>query len=404
MRNTSKANYLNKIKNMAEKEIFWHNYLESLKNLKNQQSNSNNNFNNSNNNNTNGISGNVSHNNNSSSNNNGESGNNKSNNATITNNNTTNSFMKMFFITIDRPFLQYYLSFKKNSSIQILMVNIITLFLVIPIIYLKYWNIFEFKADEYFESYTPVIVSLLMWLTFSMMCLLYFLVLHYSPTWFSKVLFCDECDAWFSLTSTIIFSRFLILLRTIVYIISIQQKSEHSIKDYCFDNIELDSPNNQVVGYIVFKIMINLTQVSVFTSLPFPYPFCICLCILELISQEITIFTCSFDLSAKYNFLTHYIGILLIPIYLIYFAIPPYYVTRSIYNIYESVELQLKIASRIKEILVFLSIDVKIPQKNLLDAIEAINFTGFKEDLNPLFKEIYAVSHLANVSVHHMYI
>jgi signal transduction histidine kinase len=246
--------------------------------------------------------------------------------------------------------------------------------------------------DRTFSSFQPAVVGITIWIILSLMCLVFFLVLSKAPELFENALVSNYCNIWYELGAAILFARLLIL---VVQIVRIAQSD-----DKCLDAPDLIGTGDTTFGYMFIMMCIDTYQTYVFTILPFPLPWAVLFTLTELTRQLIRLYTCSHRITssqAELRWIVNLLTLMLLNAYVVMVMVPSVYLEGSFRNRFRSEQLQREATASKKEMVGFLSNDVRVPLQYMLHAMASVDFVRVAGDnVQPLLNDIHRHSAVVN--------
>jgi len=283
-----------------------------------------------------------------------------------------------------QAFLLFYLETTTDLCIQFLSINIFLLLVLIYIITQNHWGTFHIgKLDSAFESYAPVVVDIVIWMFLSAMCAAFFLVLKHKREWFATVLLFTERTIWYEIGAAIVAARFMMLVAQII----ITEQTGVT----CFDCDVLNRPEDHSFGFPFIKMCVDACQAYAFIILPFPQPWAVVFIAIELVRQEIRLFSCAHRIVSgdDYAWVVQLAAMMLILLYTSVLLIPSIYQEGSLRNRFKGDKLRRQAEEIKQEMVVFLSTDVRAPLQYMLHSIATVEFAELTgSSTQPLLKDI----------------
>jgi signal transduction histidine kinase len=291
----------------------------------------------------------------------------------------------------DKTFLRFYLSNMKVANIYFLSVNTALLLVSIYVITQKEFGAFHIELDSSFQSYYPAVVEIGLWILLSSMCLAYFIILQFKPQVFATLFLCEECDVWYELAAAILSARVMILIVPVLGMLTSGAS--------CIDAVDLISVTAPISTYAVLKGSVDVYQAFAFAMLPFPQPWSMVFLAVELSKQLLRLHGCThrFGLEAEDFWIVRYMSVLLIFTYAGFILLPAMYLENSVRNSFKSAQQRQQAEASKREMVEFLSSDVRVPLQYMLYVIETVDFLELSRGtVGPLLASIHKNARVLN--------
>lgn len=251
----------------------------------------------------------------------------------------------------ERPFREFFISKIKYLAIFILSFNIVTLGLVILgcslMIDESNFGAKPFKAA--LNAYIGV------WVIYTLLCLLYFLVVIINPTRVLEFLRIDMYETWLSLGNCLLVGRFILIVNDFT-------------RDYVYISqcVDLkDTQGDYSMWYLLFKTLLDFYQGVVICALPFQWPWVMGMAILLLFQVFRRLWNCHALLIDLPSALQTQVVYGLIAASLMYFlliiAIVSFTFERSVKSSYLNIQDQKALRNFMEKLVDLLCRNVKIP-------------------------------------------
>jgi hypothetical protein len=265
-------------------------------------------------------------------------------------------------------FMSFFLARMKNGNILFLSLNILFMVVLVYIIAQKHFGVFHISLDPLFESYEPAIAEIVIWGVLSAMCLGYFVILEHRPQWFKTFFNSDECEVWYELAAAILATRFFMFLAQVVNMLTMNLT--------CIDEPDVRGAGVPVVGYMIIKGIVDLYQHFFLVMMPFPQQFVIGFIAIEWIKQMVRLNGCITleVLGGSHMWVLHYTNALTTVTYIAIIFFPSFYLEHSVRNEFKSAQQRQQAEASKREMVEFLSSDVRVPLQYMLYVIETVDF------------------------------
>lgn len=138
------------------------------------------------------------------------------------------------------------------------------------------------------NNHQGLIIQLQVWVAFSVMCLIYFVVFKFQPSNFMKLLETDSYDVWMGIGFCILTTRMMILVAAITRYNMVLSRECYAVQ----------AANDNGFQYVFMQMLIDTVQTFTFSLIPFPWPWSIYLCAIEFTSQLIRMGNCGNRISS----------------------------------------------------------------------------------------------------------
>jgi len=291
----------------------------------------------------------------------------------------------------EKKFVKYYLAVTTVFCIRFISVNIFLLLVGIYVVTQKHFGNFHMEVDRSFDPIEVAVVEMTLWIIFSLMCLSFFLVLYLKPSTFRTLHLGDECEVWYAIGASILGARCLIF---VVQFTTMLLDGFH-----CIDSYDLIGRDNYTFGYVFIKMSVDAYQTYTFAILPFPQPWSAVFTCMELLKQELRLHSCSDRITTNplQTWIITLVSFVLVVVYTTLLLLPSMYLEGSVRNRYRKTVLQAKAEGSKRELVNFLSTDVRAPLRSMLHGVNIIDFVEMAgHNTQPLLNDINKHTHTVN--------
>jgi signal transduction histidine kinase len=285
-------------------------------------------------------------------------------------------------------FMHFYL--KNTSGLCLLFLPFNIVLLLCAILVIVQGRLRSATTDP-FSAYAPAVVEIVIWIALSVLVLSFFIAWKYKPGPLKRLTFNIFCDYWYEIGAALLLSRFLILVVRITHIV--QSGGQ------CMDAMDLVGADDDTFGYMLIKMTVDTYQAFVMVMLPFPQPWGAAMTLVELFRQITRLQTCERRITTDAN--QQWIGNLALTMlfycYVVMLLIPSVYLESSFRIRFRRIQMQREAEQSKREMVGFLSTDVRVPLQYMLHAISSVDFVGIAgSNVQPLLSDIHRYSAIVN--------
>jgi hypothetical protein len=291
----------------------------------------------------------------------------------------------------EMSFMRFYLTKTTDICLLYLPVNIVMLLFSIYTITQERFMEAHGPTDSTFRAYAPAAVEITIWMSFSVLVLCFFIGWKYRPGSLKQATFSTFCGVWYEIGAALLLTRLLIL---VVRVTEMVQSGGQ-----CMDHVDLVGADDKTFGYTLVKVAIDSYQAFVMALLPFPQPWAVAMTLVELVRQIIRLQSCKDRVGSEPQpgYAVN-LGVMMICYaYTLMLMLPSVYLESSFRARFRRIQMQREAEQSKREMVGFLSTDVRVPLQYMLHAISSVDFVGIAgNNVQPLLSDIHRYSAIVN--------